>query len=781
MGRRDNRRALDALVHPAALVIIAVAVVIALVICLRPPAPRSAAIAQDEFSADRAWTILTTLLPEPVPHVAGSTANLAVRQRIENFLSAEGYQPEVQSLFHCNPRFGSCADVQNIIAVKPGAASDKAILVTAHYDSSWTSPGAADDGAGTAAVLEIARMAARLAEFRNDIIFLITDGEELGLIGAHAFAEYHPAFSRVAAVINLEARGVTGPSSMFETGDGNRSLIRILSKNLERPVANSLAFEVYKRMPNDTDYSVYKERGVQGLNFAFSGGVAVYHSSLDDLDHLDRGSLQHHGQNAWSMLLALADRDIADLHAREDAAYIDAFGHLLWHYPQSIASGVTMVLTVLLLIGVVIACKTQLRPAAIFWAIVSVVTALVLLGGGALALSWPLGHWVETNAIEHPNPWAGRLAIIALCALVVWMCCKLFAHRVTFGAATIVCWSAVAGLAFWLDFKLAAASFIALIPMAAFVIGMLLDVFRWRARRKLVLATTFGFALACYMGFYHFFLLDVVLSFELAHLKAATLALPLILILPACFARYKDPIPDWRPAFVLAGVVAAIALIHQLMPGFQPDRPRGMNLVYRQGAEQGDALVYLETPGATADRSYTEVMNLVPQDVPSRYATRNVRPYGGSGQVERYAIPVNHQALAGPEVAVTGRSQEAEGSAQRLTLVVRTPAESEQLVLSFPESAGVHRVLVEGVTALDHAEAGKRGPARALQVAYPAEELTVQLFSQSSAAFPFAVTVRQPFPAALVNDFRAAWPADAQPIFHGSRSEIVAEFQLPAD
>lgn len=781
MGRRDKRRALDVLVHPAALVIIAVVIAIALVVCMRPPAARSAAIAQDEFSADRAWTILSTLIPESEPHVAGSPANLAVRERIENFLTAEGYVPEVQSLFHCNPRFGSCANVENIIAVKPGAGSDKAILVTAHYDSSWAGPGAADDGAGTAAVLEIARMAARLSEFRNDIIFLITDGEELGLIGAHAFAELHPAFSRVAAVINLEARGVTGPSAMFETGEGNRSLIRMLSKSLERPVANSLAFEVYKRMPNDTDYSVYKERGVQGLNFAFSEGVALYHSRLDDLDHLDRRSLQHHGQNAWSMLLALADRDIADLHAREDAAYIDAFGRLLWHYPQSIASGVTMVLTVLLLIGVAIACKAQLTPAAIFWAVISVALALLLLVGGGLALSWPLGHWVNTHAIEHPNPWAGRLALLALCGLVVWICCKLFAHRVTFGAATLVCWSAVAGLAFWLDFNLPAASFIALIPMAAFVIGMLLDVARWRARAKLVLATTFGFALASYMGFYHFFLLDVVLSFELAHLKVATLALPLLLILPACFARFDDPIPDWRPAFVLAGVVAAIALIHQLMPGFQTDRPRGMNLVYHQGAGQGEALVYLESPGATADASYIEVVNLVPQPVPSRYSTSRVRPYGGSGSVERPALPVNHQALIGAEAQVTGREAEVTGSAQRISLTIATPEGSEALIVAFPEKAGVHRAVVQGITALDHAVAGKQGPARTLRIAYPPQEISVELFSQSRDAFPIALTVRQPFPASLAADFRAAWPSDAQPIFHGSRSEIVSEFEWPAD
>ena len=43
--------------------------------------------------------------------------------RIMAEFEAAGYRPELQSRFHCNPMFGGCAPVQNIIATKPGLSS----------------------------------------------------------------------------------------------------------------------------------------------------------------------------------------------------------------------------------------------------------------------------------------------------------------------------------------------------------------------------------------------------------------------------------------------------------------------------------------------------------------------------------------------------------------------------------------------------------------------------------------------------------------------------------
>jgi hypothetical protein len=782
MGHRERRRWLRHLAHPAMLFSVAILIAGGLAFSMMPPPPRGLEAPPDEFSSERAAVILRGLLAESRPHVAGSPLNRMVAERIVNFLTAAGYEPEIQSLFHCNPTFGTCGQVENIIAVKPGSDGGRAVLVTAHYDSSWSGPGAGDDGAGTAAVLELARMVAEYREFRNDVIFLLTDGEELGLIGAHAFAENHPLFGKVSTVINLEARGVTGPSTMFETGEGNRSLIRVLSKSVEWPVANSLAYEIYKRMPNDSDFSVYRERGAGGLNFAFTGGVALYHSQFDDVNHLDFGSLQHHGQNAWSLIQALADRDIERLQSREDAAYIDVFSLVLWHYPVSIASGLTLVLAVLVLAGIVLRCRREISVSAIVWAIVAQIVVAILLFGGAWLLNWPLGRMVDTHAIEHPMPWVARIGLLSLCGLAIWITGKIFAHRITFGAATLVCWGSFVLLALWLDFNLPAASFLALVPLAAFLIGMLLDLLRWKANNKLVMATLFGFTAAAYMAFYHFYALDVVLPFSQSQFKVLPLLFVVLPFLPPWFGRFDDPIPDWRPAFVIGGMVVAAALLHQLVPGFSEDRPRGMNMVYRQVPGEENALIYLESPQAAVDPVFAEARGFVPMDLPSRFASANVAPYEDRPTMNRPAVRAASLDLPGVSMEMA-EDTSIEGSSlvnPPLQLLMQTPPGTEQVVIVFPESVQVLEARIDGVIARDEKSKRRDGRRpRAIQIAYPSgEPHSVDLRLANAGEIEIAVTTRYALPESIVEEYRDNWPRTARQIFHGSRAEVVQEFSL---
>ena len=175
--------------HPISLLLICALVLLGVLRSYSTPAPLDAGAPDVVFSADRAEAILRELLPEKLPHVAGSPYNSVIRNRVVAQLEASGYAPEIQSRFHCNPLYGTCSPVDNIIAVKPGAVGKHAVLLTAHYDSGWAGPGAADDGAAVAAILEIARMAADFPPFDNDVIFLFSDSEENGLIGADAFAE----------------------------------------------------------------------------------------------------------------------------------------------------------------------------------------------------------------------------------------------------------------------------------------------------------------------------------------------------------------------------------------------------------------------------------------------------------------------------------------------------------------------------------------------------------------------------------------------------------------
>jgi len=230
------------------------------------------------------------------PHAMGMPDHDRVRDYIMGRLVALGLKPQLQTTTAVGTRYQEAGRVQNILAWMPGAsATGKAVLLVVHYDGVEAGPAAADDGAGCAALLETLRaLRARKEPLAHDVIALFTDGEEAGLLGAAAFVREHPWAKDVAFIMNFEARGTTGRSYMFETGQGNRDAVSQL-RSAGDVTAGSVFTTIYRALPNDTDLSELSLLGVPALNFAFADGVLRYHSANDDVAHLDPRSLQHHG------------------------------------------------------------------------------------------------------------------------------------------------------------------------------------------------------------------------------------------------------------------------------------------------------------------------------------------------------------------------------------------------------------------------------------------------------------------------------------------------------
>jgi hypothetical protein len=199
------------------------------------------------------------------------------------------------------------ARVQNVVARVAGRDPGPAVLLVAHYDSVPVSPGAADNAAGVAALLETARALRAAPPLRNDVLFLFSDAEELGLLGARGFASGHAWMPRAGLVLNFEARGHRGPAYMFETGPGTGPLMRHFAAAAPHPVAASYFTEIYRRLPNDTDFTVFRDAGLPGFNFAFIDGTTVYHSAEDRADRLSAASLQHHGSYALGLARHFAE------------------------------------------------------------------------------------------------------------------------------------------------------------------------------------------------------------------------------------------------------------------------------------------------------------------------------------------------------------------------------------------------------------------------------------------------------------------------------------------
>ena len=336
----------------------------------RPVAPLGADAPPTVFSAHRAIAILQDLVGNGVPHPLGSPAAAQLRDAIVNRFSALGYAPELQSGFVCND-YGVCGNPVNIVVQLAGSPGERnAVLLAAHYDSVPAGPGASDDGAAVASLLEIARILKARPAPRHPIILLITDGEEAGLLGALLFVREHPLSKVVKAAVNLDARGTSGPSLMFETGAANTWLMRLYESAVARPMTNSLFYVVYRQLPNDTDFTAFKQADYQGFNFAFIGNVGRYHTPLDNVVNADASAIQHQGANGLAALTALANAPSLDAPAGE-SVFFDGYSRTL------------------------IAWRSEFTlPAALLALILLVAEAAILLRGGAVTGRQILRGWV---------------------------------------------------------------------------------------------------------------------------------------------------------------------------------------------------------------------------------------------------------------------------------------------------------------------------------------------------------------------------------------------------
>lgn len=304
---------------------------------LRTPTPRPASIATTAFSAERARSDLDWIAAES--HPIGSPALARVRERLVEQLRAIGAEVESRGAFahDLRERDGAAdvvaANLANVVATLPGRdRSLSAIVLMSHIDSVPHSPGAADDGIGVIAMLETARALKAGPQPLRDVVLVFTDGEEVGLLGARALFARDPVAARIGALINLEARGSSGPVSMFETGADNAAMVALYGRTVTQPNASSLTRFAYERMPNSTDFSVALAHGVVGFNLAILDNQFDYHAATATAANLDAGSVQQMGDQTLALTRELANLAVLP-GASANAVYSDLFGRWLIHYP----------------------------------------------------------------------------------------------------------------------------------------------------------------------------------------------------------------------------------------------------------------------------------------------------------------------------------------------------------------------------------------------------------------------------------------------------------------
>lgn len=294
----------------------------------QPPASKPASAPPTEFSAERALVYDRGLAPEP--HPAGSAANVRTQQYIVDTMNALGVpaQHVASPVAH-----GNSAGMRNVVLARlPGTANTKAVMLEAHYDSVPYGPGTADDCAGVSAMIEIARALKASPPLKNDVIFVFSDAEEAGMLGAAAFVD-HPWFKEVGTLIGFETRGNRGKTYMFETSAENGWLIRQLAQSGVSVCTSSCMGDIYYRLPFRADFGVFKEAGLKGYNLAFVDNFAQYHTKNDDPAHLNLASLQDHGEHGLALARQLGNVPL-ECATAPDVTYFDILGKLCY-YPKS--------------------------------------------------------------------------------------------------------------------------------------------------------------------------------------------------------------------------------------------------------------------------------------------------------------------------------------------------------------------------------------------------------------------------------------------------------------
>ena len=435
---------------------------LAVVVLHRPPAPRPAGAPAGEFSAGRAREVLRRLAGDGSPHPVGSAADERVRQAIVATLTGLGYQPRVEEGFACHWG-GACGRVLNVVARLEGSEPGPAVALVAHYDSVGAGPGVSDDVAGVAAILEIARALKAGPPLRHSVLLLLDEGEEAGLLGAAAFEESSPEASEVKAVVNLEARGTSGPSFMFEASGDDGWMVSAWAPRAARAVTTSLAAAIYAQLPNDTDLTVFRHHHVPGLNFAFIGDPTRYHTPADNFANASPASLQHQGDCALAAVTGLASSGDLAAPPRGNLVFFDLLGLGVARWPAAwmLALATAALLLVLAATAIALARRTLgggelvlgllAVPAMLLaTALLAFVLSLALRSAGPLAVIW----------LAHPAPalaafWLLPLAVVAALAAMLGM-----GRR----AASLGMWAGV-----WIVWAAVAVAMAALAPATSYI------------------------------------------------------------------------------------------------------------------------------------------------------------------------------------------------------------------------------------------------------------------------------------------------------------------------
>ena len=195
------------------------------------------------------------------------------------------------------------AKSQNVLGEVPGLLNDEDILVGGHYDTVRSVLGAHDNAAGTALVLELARIFAGEKPTRT-IRFAAFGSEELGLRGSFHYAENPDNIKNLKLCLNFDVHGILlGTLNAVVLGSEElKSFLIFTAKEL------GISLQATSEMGmGGSDHMPLAFYDVPSIALSRAGGAAlIMHTNLEDLRWCGPEAFTHAGRLSQTILERLS-------------------------------------------------------------------------------------------------------------------------------------------------------------------------------------------------------------------------------------------------------------------------------------------------------------------------------------------------------------------------------------------------------------------------------------------------------------------------------------------
>uniref|UniRef100_UPI0035B4C54F M28 family peptidase n=1 Tax=Promineifilum sp. TaxID=2664178 RepID=UPI0035B4C54F len=680
------------------------------------------------FSAERAVAHLDVLAATPRP--VGSDASAAVRAYLMDQIRALGYEPEVQSVnvlrhFPGHPET-HLMSVNNVLVRVPGSQpGGKALLVSGHYDSVPASVAASDCGMCAVTTLETLRAVDAAADagqpLRNDVIFLFTDGEEIGVAGALGFMRDHPWGRDVGLSLVFEGLGTESAPMIYVSGERAGAIageaLDAMAEGTRYPLASSFLNDFMWAVAGNTgsDLDGFLVNDAPGLGFIYLSlnTVASYHSPADSPARLDPRSVQGMGDFALATTRHFGNRPLDALPRTPNLVLFALWPGLVVRYSTALALPLAALAVVVLLAALYLRFRQSelsikgLLAGAGVW-LLALLTAVIVV-----TAVWWLTRFLTPHLHNMTvGGWyggefylAGALALTLAVALGWWAVARRRIASADLAASGAVWWALLALLT---AAALPGLSYLFVWPLLVLALGWLIAA-RWPEPgwRALALEAIAPAAVAVWLFAPVFYWLWIYTG------RAEGMNGPPMAALPAVFAWpvawLAAPVVAWlagerrttgderrvkrgRWALIVGVLALALFAIPALFLRSSVDRPWANSVVYTLDADAGQAS-WVAFNDSRAGRGTRHVLD---------EWTRQFLPDGGQpATIDPWLVPpwdTPYPALSAdaPLLALPHTGVTAAGEAGQLRLTTRRPSAAWLTELTIRSATPITGIALDG-------------------------------------------------------------------------------------